>query len=457
MKMKIFQLFFALLISLTSFSQEKFFTCINEKGERMFSIKAYSAYPFSDGMSQVTQSVLQGTKSKYLTGFMDETGQLVIPCIYDDVYSFAFGVTWVSENKDEGYYMINKKGERLTEKTWKKVGYFIEGFCAVYDEEGKMGFVNRKGEQVIPCLYTGDSFSEGLACVMPYDGVMPNYGFIDTTGAVVIPFQFDQAGTTSFDNGECRVQIKGVTCIINRKGEVIFKPTLTKNCMGFSCGLAGSYTNYATRSGWGFYNRNNQWVIQPKYDHAEDFKGGLAIVGIGDKYGVIDTTGKIIIPIQYEQIYAHAAEDGYFGLVPILNERATYVRADGSPFTTVELEYMTGSAEGKGPLAYTTPDGKGGYLNMDGTILIEAQFTRTMAFSEGKAWIWENVTSLPIAAGFSEANFAKEYVVGNGATCQKNGTGAFLKVSVDQITEYYYLVTFEDGTQSWVVYNQLKR
>ena len=453
---KLICLIFTLVISFQyAFTQEKFYTCINEKGERMFSIKVSTVYAYSDGMAQVSQSVLDGQKSFYRWGYLDEKGNLAIPCQYERATDFAFGVAWVMEPGSNMYYLINKKGERLSDQTWGQVGYFLEGFCSVFDSEGKMGFVNRKGELIVPCKYTGDAFNEGLACVMPYEGTTANYGFIDTTGAVVIPFQFNQAGTSSFQHGECRVQINGITCLINKKGEVIFKPTLTKNCMGFCNGLSASYTNTSNRTGWGYYNRNNVWVIKPQFDNGTDFENGLAIVEKAGKYGVIDTLGNFIIPMEYASIFG-SGNTGFFGCEKEENGDKLYFNIKGESFAKIPVKYVV-DANGSPYFPYTSPEGLGGFLNADGTVFIEARYKQVSAFSEGKSWIKENITDLPIAAGFSEQNFAKEYQVGDKTTCQKNKSGQYLPVTIEQVTEHYYLVKYSDGNTAWVVYNQLKR
>jgi hypothetical protein len=437
-----------------SFAQEKFYTCINEKGERMFSIKAKFTYAFSEGMAEVSQSVLSGGKSYFRSGFINEKGEIVIPCQFEDAYAFRYGVAWVKNPGESTFYLINKKGERVGNLSYKKVGSFSDGMCPVYDDEGKMGFVNRLGVEVIPCIYLGDGFSEGLACVTPYNDEKSYYGFIDTTGKVVIPFQYNQAGTSSFENGECRVQINGVTCMINPKGEVVFKPTLTKNCMGFYNGLSATYTIYSNRSGWGFYDRNNTWVIKPQYDNAESFHGGYSIVDKGGKYGVIDTTGAIVLPLIYASIFSYPSESGYFGVEMELNGAKQFLNPDGTPFAKVPVKYIT-DPNGHSLLPYFNPDGKAGYLNTDGTVAIEAQFERATAFSEGKAWI-QGVTGLPIASGFSEKNFAKDFAVGDQVKCKKEGSRDYSSATVEKITENYYLIRYESGEQVWVVYNQLQ-
>ncbi|MDR1484764.1 MAG: WG repeat-containing protein, partial [Planctomycetaceae bacterium] len=50
----------------------------------------------------------------------------------------------------------------------------------------------------------------------------------------------------------------------------------------------------------GFLCKDGGVVIPAKYDHAYGFTKGLARVKLGDKYGFIDTTGKEIIPLKYD-------------------------------------------------------------------------------------------------------------------------------------------------------------
>lgn len=52
---------------------------------------------------------------------------------------------------------------------------------------GKYGFVNKKGEEVVPLKYDKvESFSEGMAKVYK-DG---KYGFINKNGEFIIPMKF---------------------------------------------------------------------------------------------------------------------------------------------------------------------------------------------------------------------------------------------------------------------------
>ena len=82
-----------LIISLIIFSgslsaQQQIFTCINEKGERLFSIKAKYISKFSEGLAQVEKTVLENNKAFTRCGYVDSTGKNVIEAIYEKAYDF---------------------------------------------------------------------------------------------------------------------------------------------------------------------------------------------------------------------------------------------------------------------------------------------------------------------------------------------------------------------------------
>ena len=66
------------------------------------------------------------------------------------------------------------------------VGSFNEGFAAV-EKDGKWGYINTKGEQIVECKFdNGGDFNEGFA-VVKKDG---KCGYINTKGCSVI---FDES------------------------------------------------------------------------------------------------------------------------------------------------------------------------------------------------------------------------------------------------------------------------
>jgi hypothetical protein len=98
------------------------------------------------------------------------------------------------------------------------VGDFSEGLAFVLkDEDGKWGFIDNRGNIVIPNIYDDEmSFSEGLASVKK-DG---KYGYINNQGEEVISFIYDFAHSFSYD-GEAKVTLNGKDFKINKKGECV--------------------------------------------------------------------------------------------------------------------------------------------------------------------------------------------------------------------------------------------
>jgi hypothetical protein len=191
---------------------------------------------------------------------------------------------------------------------------------------GKWGYVNASGQLIItPQFDSADDFHDGRALIClgkpcdPWDAysttpTIPNnslWGFIDTSGKVVITPQYPEAsafseGLAAICTGDCgpkstKSHARGY---IDSDGKVVI-PAQFGAASNFSEGLAqvcvGS-CEYVEGSGYngkfGFIDHSGRFVINPQYDNVLDFKNGYAKViignGAGSKSGYIDKTGKTI-------------------------------------------------------------------------------------------------------------------------------------------------------------------
>jgi len=166
------------------------------------------------------------------------------------------------------------------------------------------------------------------------------WGFIDKSGALVIPVQFDDVA---------RDQYGGRT--------VYHKPF-----RNFSEGLC------AVRFGkkWGFIDKKGNFAIDPKYDNAGAFSEGLACVRVGSKYGYIDREGKVVIPLEFDwpsQSKDVSSDNPDLDMTKILAEPLVF-------------------SEG---LAVARKGFKCGYMDHAGTIVIEPAFLAAQPFEEGYA------------------------------------------------------------------------
>lgn len=150
---------------------------VDKSGKEVISMQYDFADSFSDGLAYVE---LDGTSY-----FIDKKGQKTISCNYDSdrCYSFNEGLAAVARADLWGF--INKKGEEVIPCQYYYVEGFCEGVARVEDEEREVSFIDSSGK-VVPSLAGAECFSEGLAAV-ERNGL---WGFVDIKGQQVIPFEF---------------------------------------------------------------------------------------------------------------------------------------------------------------------------------------------------------------------------------------------------------------------------
>ena len=71
----------------------------------------------------------------------------------------------------------------------------------------------------------------------------------------------------------------------------------------FSQGLAPVRTGDYQTGKWSYIDKTGKTVLPLKYDAANAFKDGIALVCIQGKYGFINKTGKLVIPAEYDYAY----------------------------------------------------------------------------------------------------------------------------------------------------------
>ncbi|NMG73095.1 WG repeat-containing protein, partial [Parazoarcus communis] len=129
-------------------------------------------------------------------GFVDEEGKFIIQPKYKQATVFSEGLAWVVE-ENGAPIAINKKGEtKITLKNAEEVGIFKEGlaFYSAFNKDGKkeFGFIDNTGNIVIkPKFSTVGFFTEGLCAVKNELGKI---GYINKKGELIVNYQFDKAG-----------------------------------------------------------------------------------------------------------------------------------------------------------------------------------------------------------------------------------------------------------------------
>jgi len=248
-------------------------------------------------------------------------------------------------------------------KKYDRCFEFHDGLAAVI-KDGKYGYINGKGEEVIPVQYefhdisdsaegyeelTIRNFSDGMVAVAKFTiddelGIpIPKWGFMDKKGNIIIPFQYANVG--DFSEGICAVD-EGA--YIDKEGNLIFtKDNSLTNDFHSGLALIKNWKDYS----YIFVDKKGNDVIDCSfYSRVEDFHDGLAYVEKKDDEGnitykgFIDTKGKEVIDCtEYDNV--NSFNDGLASVCK--NEKWGFINQKGLLVIPCEYsgEYDWGSGE----------------------------------------------------------------------------------------------------------------
>jgi hypothetical protein len=227
-------------------------------------------------------------------GYMNIQGKMAIPAAFDDANDFDGGFAAVK--KGTQFLIVDVKGkETPIVSPALDVRDFSEGLAPIRTTDKKFGFINPKGEVIIPSQFESVGyFTNGLAWAKTFD---KKVGYIDKTGKWIIEAQFDVAKDFDSKSGLALVKKGEQWYYVNEKGTEL-KVTDTESWGNFSEGLAEGKKGVLK----GFYDSKGQWVIQPQFEDVRDFHNGYAAAKLNGKWGLIDKTGKWKVEPQFDAI-----------------------------------------------------------------------------------------------------------------------------------------------------------
>ena len=139
-------------------------------------------------------------------------GEGLVPYIFQEVNDVGFYISRLGYLDYSGQLALD-----LTDTTYRDLGTFSEGLAWVVDDAaGKCGYIDKTGQLVIPLEYdTVYPFSDGMAVVRQGD----KWGAIDQNNNVVIPFQYD--GSFGGTDGYMTVQVNGKYGLVDKENQMV--------------------------------------------------------------------------------------------------------------------------------------------------------------------------------------------------------------------------------------------
>ncbi|MDP8079960.1 WG repeat-containing protein [Phocoenobacter skyensis] len=298
-------------------------------------IKYDNIHPFYNGLALVEKD------NKF--GYINSDGDIVIPIKYVWATRFHNGRAFVVKENFWGHQkiaLIDNMGKLLTEfkydsaefanrnafelkatkdKRGKQFIFAMESSYLGYDasefdpnelimvsENNKYGFIDTSGKEVIPLIYDSAShFNERDFDNVSRVWVNGKAGLIDRKGNYILEHKYDYI--QSFKNNIAYVDLKGRREIINlNKANEVKDLLLIKkvNNDTINTQLNANCTIDKHSTGWyyGLFNPSGKLAIDCVYHHIYFLTKDFINVELNDKEGVIDKKGKLIIPIEYEDL-----------------------------------------------------------------------------------------------------------------------------------------------------------
>ena len=154
--------------------------------------------------------------------------------------------------KKAGKAILFKDGEVIAMLDYDYVDVFYEGLALVI-KNGKYGFINETGKEVIPCIYAGaKGFSEGYAAIRDKEETC-RWGYIDKNNKPISEFKY----YTAYNFHE-----------------------------GIGVVYDGKY--------FGAIDTNGREIIPCKFNFLGKFENGLAYACVNAKYFYVDIDGNYV-------------------------------------------------------------------------------------------------------------------------------------------------------------------
>ncbi len=295
-------------------------------------ITKYPDFPYKQSIEkeiEISNVLLLLVKTNNTFGYINETGDTIVPFIYEGLEEFSDGLAVAERNGKFGY--INKLGEPIISFDLEDAESFKNGRSII--KRGNLYYVINRTGTVISNAYEGISdFNEGLAIVknnLLYGAIDKNgkeeialqyqsmgefsdglstaqknntFGYVDSKGLPTIPFMFQWA--EKFSNGRARVKYNNKYGVIDKKGDFIIRPLydrIDEEINGVYVIYKNNFYGFADSSGCLLSELNN---IQLSNNTSKDYTdGNLLRLSLEDEQKLINKNGKAVSEEEYEEMY----------------------------------------------------------------------------------------------------------------------------------------------------------
>ncbi len=345
---------------------------INIKGEWVIAPQYSVAYPFCNNAATVCKS---WRNPEWL--IIDKENN-VVASLGKGVYVWPLYVKVFGDTNSDVYRTIVEDMIIITDKN--------QGF------DLKFGFANSKGEIVVEPKYVKvQHFSDGLAAVNFNTEAEPSWGYIDKQGNTVIAAQFDYV--RPFYDGRAYAErpiedSQPGMCAgyIDKTGNMVIHGNWVEEQYGpgYMLGYIGPGSDFADEVAF------VQWSWESNAVPGLSLAQGL---------GIIDKSGGLIYKDEQNKYWSQPSYnkigDGLYAIEGKPNSNGDcpvgFMDSYGNEVIAPQMEWKIYQffTEGLCAVSFRGPEGRSGYIDKSGKLVIEAKYISASNFSNGFAAVCE--------------------------------------------------------------------
>lgn len=337
------------------------------------------AYPFHEGLACVC------IDGKY--GYIDADGKVAIPLLYDRATPFMEGLAYFAVGDTCGF--MDHTGNVVFELTCDSVSSFQEGL-AYFSVGGRYGYLDQNGQVVIEALYDdAEYFRNGLARVRKGSG----YGVIGRDGSYILEPEYDSIEINDDFMEAVRGEQKeyfdtqGKRLPFDEYDSVSPSRYLLPCSVIFNSGLI----EFSKDGKEGLADDAGTILFEPVYDRLDVVsQQGIVLVRNGEKWGVANLSGEILIPFQYSDIrYMPYVNQTGGGTLIVSNEEGKTGSLDVTDFSQI-MPCVYDSIEWyDSDRAIVSVDGKYGAVDWNGDPIVPIVYSQAGFFQDGAVYAKE--------------------------------------------------------------------
>ncbi len=166
--------------------------------------------------------------------------------------------------------LLNNLGTPLMSKTYKEIWPGGENYCPVRSFDDKFGIIDKEGNEIIPPIYNYILHKDyGFKC---------DYFPPDKSAIKRINFNDKGNELPKLDSTE-------IQCVFRKKNpdEIVYK-----------------FIKFSNLNHYGLLDNNGVVILNPIYDYIGELRFGFAWISKDNKWGVVDSLGNIVTPLDLE-------------------------------------------------------------------------------------------------------------------------------------------------------------